>query len=259
MEGPALPEPTQTCGQKRRIVDSEAKPLMSTALSLIIPLYNEAARLQRGLEGVQELTSFLEEPPELILVDDGSWDATVAVAKRLAPEARLLLEPHRGKGGALKAGVAASRGQRILLTDVDWSVSPQQIAEMLKRSAPVVIASREGPGARRVGEPTWRHLLGRAFNQMVQPGLLSGHADTQCGCKLLDGALARSLFPKLTIEGWAYDVELLYLLHREGVPVEVVPVSWRFEADSRLRPLKDGWEMAKEVWKIRQNVRKGRY
>lgn len=229
------------------------------AVSIVIPLYNEATRLERGLEGVREFSSLLGEKPELVLVDDGSSDRTVEVARRLAPEAILRLEPHRGKGGALKAGVAVTTGARLLLTDVDWSVSPSQILGMLQNPAPVVIASREGPEARRIAEPTWRHLLGRAFNTLVQTGLLAGHADTQCGCKLVNGPLARELFPRLTIEGWAYDVEFLALAHRRGVEVRTVPVSWRFEQDSRLRPLRDGWAMAQEIWTIRRNLRKHRY
>ncbi|RME24482.1 MAG: glycosyltransferase [Deltaproteobacteria bacterium] len=233
---------------------------MLPVLSVVIPLYDEARRLPLGLQGLAWLRRRVAGELEAILVDDGSSDETLALARRAeGPGIRVLAEPHRGKGGALRAGVLAAVGDRILLTDVDWSVPPPQAMRLLDHDADVVVATREGPGARRLGEPPWRHLLGRAFNRYVQAVLLAGYQDTQCGCKLLRGDAARALFSRLTIEGWAFDVELLMLCHHLGLRVAEQPVAWRYEADTRLRPVVDALAMAGDVWRIRRRLRRGGY
>lgn len=226
----------------------------------MIPLYDEAHRLAQGLAGVAELRQRLGEPVEAVWVDDGSRDGTLAAARAAAgPDDVVLAEPHRGKGGALAAGVAAASGDRLLLCDVDWSVAPGQVPLLTAEVADLVIATREGPGARRVAEPPWRHWMGRAFNRCVQDLLLAGHEDTQCGAKLLTRDAARDLFPRLTVPGWAYDVELLYVAHLRGHTVREVPVVWRYEADSRLRPLADGIGMARDLWRVSRRARAGAY
>lgn len=220
-------------------------------LSVVIPLFNEVHRIEAGMSGVARLRVLLQEPLELILVDDGSSDGTLAAARALAgPDTLVLAEPHRGKGGALKAGVAHATSPRVLLADVDWSVAPAYIPELLAVQGDVVLATREGSRARRIGEPPWRHWMGRAFNRGVQQLLLAGHNDTQCGFKVLDTAVAQQLFPQLLTDGWAFDVELIYLAHRAGFTVREVPVVWRYEPDSRLRPLRDSLGMARDVWRI---------
>jgi dolichyl-phosphate beta-glucosyltransferase len=230
------------------------------ALSVVLPVWNEEHRLAAGFDGLSELRRRAGVEVEAVWVDDGSGDGTLAAARAAAgPSDVVLAEPHRGKGGALRAGVMAATGDRVLLADVDWSVPPGQALLLLDADADLVIATREGPGSRRIGEPIWRHVLGRAFNQLVQGTVLAGHTDTQCGCKLLRREVARALFPRLTVEGWAYDVELLTLAHTGGFSVREVPVVWRFEADSRLRPWGDGVAMARELRRVRRNAREGRY
>lgn len=218
--------------------------------------------MRAGMAGVEALRA-LVGPLEAVIVDDGSTDRTVVVAEGLAAQSavpvHILREPHRGKGGALRAGVRAASGERILLMDVDWSVAPLHVLDVLAAPGDVVCAVREGPGARRVGEPEWRHKLGRGFNWLVRGWVYSGHEDTQCGCKVLERAAAQALFADLTVEGWAYDVELIALAHLRGYSVRDVPVVWRYEQDSRLRPLRDGWEMLKDLRRVRANVRGGRY
>jgi dolichyl-phosphate beta-glucosyltransferase len=225
------------------------------ALSVVVPAWNEEHRLAAGLAGLERLRALLGDV-EAVLVDDGSTDGTLALARATAPGwVRVLAEPHRGKGGALRAGVAVTRGARVLVADVDWSVAPEAVGSLLAVDADVVCAVREGVGARRVAEPLWRHLLGRAFNRLVQETVLSGHWDTQCGFKLLRGDVARELYAALTVEGWAYDVELLTLAHLRGCSVREVPVVWRYEADSRLRPLADGLAMLRDVRGVARRVR----
>ncbi|MES2644337.1 MAG: glycosyltransferase [Myxococcota bacterium] len=229
------------------------------ALSVVLPLYNEARRIEAARAGVAWLRARYGRV-EAVWVDDGSTDSTLA-ALRASAEADdvVIAAPHRGKGAALRVGVAAARGDRLLLTDVDWSVGPQTVPELLAVDADVVLATREGRDARRVGEPVLRHWLGRGFNHAVQLLVLAGHEDTQCGCKVLRAEVAKALFASVTIDGFAYDVELLYLAHVRGHSVREVPVVWRYEADSRVRPVHDALAMLRDVWRVRGNARRGGY
>lgn len=229
-------------------------------LSVVIPLFNEERRLEAGLAGAEALRQQLDEPMELIFVDDGSTDATLDHLRDAARQDTVILaEPHRGKGGALAAGVRVARGSRVLLTDVDWSVQPAEVARLLRASGDVVLAVREGMGARRVGEPLRRHLVGRAFNLLVKSALVSGHEDTQCGCKLLRAAAARSIFERLTVEGWAFDVELVVVAHVLGLELREVPVTWCYQPDTRLVLARDGLQMARDVLHIRRRLARGAY
>lgn len=206
-----------------------------------------------GLAGLEALSGHLAEPPECILVDDGSRDGTLALARRTAPRGTAVLAiPHGGKGAALAAGVAAAHGDRILLTDVDWSVPPDQIPRLVAEDADIVLATREGTGAHRIGEPAWRHLMGRVFNLVVRTVVLPGVQDSQCGCKLFRADLARVLFAGLRVKGWAWDVEILAAARARGAQIREVPVTWRYEADTRLRPLRDAPAMVRDVFEVRR-------
>lgn len=226
-------------------------------LSVVIPVWNEERRIRGGLDAAGELRALVPYDVEIIVVDDGSTDATASLAER--PDVTLVRAPHRGKGGAVRAGLEVARGDRVLVTDVDWSVRPRAVLPLLATDTDLAIAVREGAGARRLGEPEWRHKLGRAFNWLVQGWVLSGHGDTQCGCKLLRRGVAADLLPHLTIDGWAWDVELLYLANLRGYRVAEVPVVWVYERESRLRPGVDGLRMALELRRIQRNARDGRY
>lgn len=233
-------------------------------LTVVIPAWNEATRVAAGIQGYAELCTLLRlegySSFECVIVDDGSDDATATIAREAGGEnVRVLRGPHRGKGGALRQGVLASRGHRIVVVDVDWSVAPGQVAELLKVEAGVVCACREGQGARRIAEPAWRHLLGRGFNWVVQHLVLAGVQDSQCGCKAFDRAVAMDLFSRLTIEGWAFDVEILTLAYAHGYTVREVPIVWRHEQESRVAPLPDGWAMLTDVLTIRRNLKSGAY
>ncbi len=233
-------------------------------LTVVIPVWNEAGRVASGIAGFSKLWGMLPRGAwstvECLVVDDGSTDGTGRIAEAAAgPGVRVLTAPHRGKGAAIRRGVVESRGRRILVVDVDWSVAPGQVAELLRVQGQVVCASREGHGARRIGEPAWRHLLGRGFNRVVQQFVLAGVQDSQCGCKAFDHEVAMDLFGRLTIEGWAFDVELLTMAYAHGYSVREVPIVWRHDADSRVGVLTDGWAMFRDVRKVRRNLRAGVY
>jgi dolichyl-phosphate beta-glucosyltransferase len=227
--------------------------LNTPLLSLVVPCYDEAHRLPSTFEGLRALQRALPFRLEVLLVDDGSRDDTSPLAARLGadlPGFRLLSEPHRGKGGALRAGVLAARGEYVFLADADWSMPPEQVLAFLPPALvdfDVAIASREVEGAVRHGEPLRRHLLGRAFNRLVQLAVLPGIEDSQCGFKCLRRDAAVALFDRSRTDGWAFDVELLVLARERGLRIREIPIDWHYRADSRLRPGRDGLAMARDV------------
>ncbi len=234
-------------------------------MALIIPAYNEEARLPETLPAAVEHLEGGGRSWEIRVVDDGSNDATAAVVEALAKdEARIVLqrEPHRGKGGAVKAGMLASSAAFRFLCDADFSMPVDQVERFVPprlQGFDLAIATREGPGAHRIGEPNSRHLLGRGFNLLIQALLLPGIEDSQCGFKCFTGQAAEYLFSRQTLEGFAFDVEILYLAHQADMQVAEVPIPWLYMDHSSVKPLRDTWRMLREVLIIRSNDLRGRY
>jgi glycosyltransferase involved in cell wall biosynthesis len=235
------------------------------SLSIVIPAFNEAARIGRTLD---ELRAHLAEVPfgwEVRVVDDGSTDETRAIVTRAAAvEPRIVLqaEPHRGKGGAVRAGMLASSKDLRFLCDADLSMPLHELSrflELVPDRCDIAIGSREGTGSRRVGEPPYRHLMGRGFNYLVRAMLGLNLADTQCGFKLFSAKAAEAIFRLVTIEGWAFDIEALFLAGRQGFTVRDLPIEWHYREESRVSPVRDAIRMARDVLKIRLNAAKGRY
>jgi glycosyltransferase involved in cell wall biosynthesis len=234
-------------------------------LALVIPAYHEERRLPQTLP---KAIAHLRKIPfswEIRVVDDGSADGTAAVVEELSrDEPRLLLqrEPHRGKGGAVRAGMLASRAQFRFLCDADFSMPVEEVERFLPPrldAYDVAIGTREGPGAQRFGEPWTRHAMGRVFNGIVQVALVPGVADSQCGFKCFTAGAAEQLFARQTIDGFAFDVEILFLARRAGLRVVEVPIRWYYMDSSSVRPLRDTWRMLREVGRIRANDLRGRY
>lgn len=229
-------------------------------LSIVIPAYNEASRLGRSLDRIVEYLGARDGDWEVLVVDDGSADDTAALAEGF-PDARvrtLRLARNRGKGAALRAGVLASRGERVLLTDADLSVPIEDLPrlEAALGRAPVVLGSRAVPDARVVHrQPAYRELMGKVFNLLVRLLAVRGVRDTQCGFKLLDGAVARQLFADLTVERFAYDVELAWLARRRGHRVVEVGVTWADSRESKVNPLADPLQMLWDVLRFRWHHR----
>ena len=234
-------------------------PEPSFQLSLVIPCFNETARMHNCIRGIEAFQTAAGKSVEVILVDDGSTDGTGRLANELGSglsDFRVLSRPHLGKGAALKAGVANSTGKLVFLADADWSMPPSQVQRFLiPGSATVVrIGSRETPDSKRHNEPVRRHLIGRAFNSYVRRLALPEIQDSQCGFKCLPGDLARSIFAEMTTKGWAFDVELLLRVRGAGVPVEEVGIDWHYDPDTRLHPLRDAVKMAWEVFSIARRI-----
>lgn len=231
---------------------------MRCDISVIIPAYNEAERLGSTLERAVEYLSRQGVSYEVLVVDDGSRDRTVEVAEAFAGRGVRVIrhERNRGKGAAIKTGLLASSGDRVLLSDADAS-TPITELEKLERwlpEAPVVLGSRAVPGADvRRHQPFYRELMGKTFNRIIRVLGVRGLNDTQCGFKLLEGDAARRIGAGLTIDGFAYDVELVWLARRHGYRVVEVGVVWVDSPDSRVDPVRSSLAMLRDV--IRMRVR----
>lgn len=232
-------------------------------LSIVIPAYNEARRLPATID---QLRRFLESQTwtwEIRVVDDGSTDATVEVVQGFARvDERIVLqcEPHRGKGGAVRAGMLAAGAAYRFLCDADLSMPAHELPRFLPPVAPsfdVAIGSREGAGARRVGEPWWRHVTGRVFNWTISALAIRGIRDTQCGFKMFTGRAAQAVFPHVTLEGWAFDVEALAIAQSLGLRIVQVPIEWHHRPESRVSVTRDAWRMLADVWRVRARARRG--
>jgi glycosyltransferase involved in cell wall biosynthesis len=233
-------------------------------LSVVVPAYNEEGRLAQTLEQIVEYLDRQGVGFELLAVDDGSTDRTPELVKSLAARderLRLVREPHRGKGAAVRSGALAAVGRVVLFTDADLSHPVEDLSRLpaMLNGAQVVIASREGGGSRRIGEPFHRHLMGRVFNFIVRTLAVPGVQDSQCGLKCFTHAAAHDLFSRQTIEGFGFDVELLFLARRLGYRVVEVPVTWRHVPASRVDPLRDTLRMLSDVLRVRWNAWRGRY
>jgi dolichyl-phosphate beta-glucosyltransferase len=233
--------------------------------SVIVPAWNEERRMPSSLERVATFVQDQTQPIEVIVVDDGSDDATPDIVEGFAQQyqfIRLIRNPHGGKGAAVKTGVAQARGKYLIISDTDLSVP---IEEVLKFVPPALdgydlaIASREVSGAQRIGEPYYRHLMGRVYNLLVRLVAVPGIQDTQCGFKAFRREVAREVFPYQTIEGWGFDVEILFIARRLGYRIVEVPVVWYYGSESKVRPFKDTLGMIRDLWRVRRNAEQGLY
>jgi hypothetical protein len=162
----------------------------------------------------------------------------------------------------VRTGVLAARGDTIIFADADlsWSVDDlSRFMALTDEHTPIVIGSREGHGARRIGEPGYRHLMGRVFNRVVQALAVPGIEDSQCGFKSLRREAAQAIFGRQRIDGFGFDVEVLYLARRLGYAVQVVPLRWEHKQNSRVGPIRDTLLMLSDVLRVRLNGWRGRY
>jgi glycosyltransferase involved in cell wall biosynthesis len=235
------------------------------AVSVVVPAFNEEARLHATLARITEFLTARGQPYEVLVVVNGSTDRTAEVVKRAAgrdPNVRLLVTPLRGKGRAVKIGMGEAVGHRIVFADADLSTPIEEVvglADQLDDRYGVVIATREGRGARRIGEPYVRHLMGRVFNLLVRLLAVQGIQDTQCGFKAFRPDCARDVFPRQRITGFGFDVEVLFLARKLGYRIKEVPVTWEYRESSRVDPLRDTVRMFRDVLAVRLNNLRGRY
>jgi dolichyl-phosphate beta-glucosyltransferase len=232
-------------------------------LSVVIPAFNEEARLPATLARVRAYLDARGAPYQVLVVDDGSSDGTAAAARAAGGAVQLLRHAHnRGKGHAVRAGMLAASGEQRLMTDADLSTPIEELPKLeaeLRRGFDVAIGSRAVAGARiEVRQPYYREAMGRLFNRVVQALLLPGLHDTQCGFKLFTAAAAATAFGAARLDGFSFDVEALYVARRHGLRVAEVPVVWRNDAATRVG-LAGGAAAFFDLVRIRAAAARGRY
>jgi dolichyl-phosphate beta-glucosyltransferase len=245
-------------------------------LSVIFPAYNEAKVIGKNTTHVASWLRLQKIKAEVIVVDDGSKDKTVDEVNKVSKkfkEVSVIANEHRGKGFAVYTGVLAAKGEHILMMDVDLATPIEEYPRFAEKLevADIVIASREAEGAQRVGEPFFRHFIGRVFNLLVvQLIALPGINDSQCGFKLFKAKPAQRIFKRLIIYGpearlskkpflGALDVEVLFIAKLLGYKVKELGVTWTYAPTTRLNFFSTSFKMARDVCRIRLNGILGKY
>jgi glycosyltransferase involved in cell wall biosynthesis len=235
--------------------------------SIVIPAFNESARIPAALESVVSCIRTRGWDAEVIVVNDGSTDTTAEVVRAFAqsaPEIRLIENPgNRGKGYSVRAGMLDARGEVALFTDADLS-SPITEAERLfaaiDAGASIAIGSRWLESGRQTQrQPLYRQFFGRCFNAVTRAVMRLPFADTQCGLKAFTREAAQTVFQLQTIDRWGFDPEILFIALKRDLRVVEVPVSWAHDERTRMSYLRDGMRMLEEIAQIRWNSLTGRY
>jgi glycosyltransferase involved in cell wall biosynthesis len=230
-------------------------------LSVVIPAYNEERRLAPTLD---RLRAYLGAGPlahEIVVVDDGSRDATADLARSHGATV-LRNDGNRGKGFATRRGMLAAAGRRRLMTDADLSTPIEDLPRLMARldeGYGVAIASRALPTSNvEVRQPAYREAMGRVFNLCVRALAVPGLHDTQCGFKLFTAEAAVAAFTPARLDGFSFDVETLFIARRRGFRIAEVPVTWRNDEASRVGPM-NGFRAFLDLGRIRVNGWRGRY
>lgn len=235
--------------------------------SIIIPAYNEGARLGATLDRVLSYVAEHGWAAEVIVVNDGSRDNTEELVQTRAkanPALRLVENPgNHGKGYSVRNGMLKANGEILLFTDADLSAPIEQASKLfaaVEAGADVAVGSRWlQPDLQAQRQSVLRQFYGRSFNLVLRFLLGLKYKDTQCGFKAFRRKAAQTLFSMQTIDGWGFDAELLYIADRLRMNIKEVPVVWSDAAGTRIHPLRDGMKMIAEVLRIRWNALRGKY
>ena len=232
-------------------------------LSVVIPAYNESARLPATLARLRDYLDSAGDPYQVIVVDDGSRDDTVAQAEATAatwPQMCVLRLPRNmGKGAAVRAGMLAASGELRLFTDADLSAPIEELPKLRERLSPacqVVIGSRAVAGSViEEHQPGRRETMGRVYNKLLQFVALRGLNDTQCGFKLFTAEAAAQCFGPLRTLRFGFDAEVLLRARRLGLGIAEVPVRWGHREDSRVSAMRDSLRTLYELMVLRIKAR----
>ena len=236
-------------------------------LSVVVPAFNEESRIVGTLEQVLDYLGQQSYTWEVVLADDGSTDSTphlVAEVSERRGEGRLhyLRLAHGGKGWAVRQGMLQAGGEFCFMCDADLSMSIDQLERFLPPVASeydVAAGSRTIQGARRIGEPARRKVTAIVFSLLVGALAPCGVADTQCGFKCFRGEAAHRLFSLQKLDGFAFDVELLYLARKLGLRTIEVPIEWHHSPESKVRLVRDAVRMARDILRVRWHYLLGHY
>jgi len=241
------------------VTDPSSDLCAPVRLSIVVPFYNERHRLDRSLDAIAGQAG---DDVEVILVDDGSTDGTAAVLSERAdasPGVRAVLLPaNRGKGAAVRAGIAVTHGERIMFMDADVATDLGDIPRLVAAldGAAVAIGSREAPESELRNTTRVRTTIGNVFNAAVRALTGLPFRDTQCGFKAFRGDVGRNLFARSTIDGFAFDVEVLMLARASGHDIVEVPVRWTEVPGSKVRFGLDPGRMLFDVVRVRRRQRR---
>ena len=233
---------------------------MTLELSIVVPAFNESDRLAEGIERFETAVAdgAVNLPrTEVLVIDDGSVDETAATARALLarfPNHRVISHAeNRGKGAAVRTGVALAKGAFVAYMDADMAIDPRAIPLLVEglRTNDLAIGSRALSGSMVESTHALRSVMGRLFNRLVTTGTGLRLQDTQCGFKALRTPVARLLFHLVRIDRFAFDVEILAHAHRLGLRITEVPVQWRHVSGSTVHPLHDSVHMLADVYRSR--------
>jgi len=237
------------------------------SFSFVIPAYNEATRLAPTLNAIADLSASHLGACEIIVVDDGSTDATADIALAFQSphcRVRVLSLPHRGKGAAIRHGVSVATGEIVILCDADLKDSVREVLSLLvalRNGADIAIGSRWlAPSESRCAQPFHRRVASRIYNLVAGHVLALPFRDTQCGLKTLTLDAATRIFPLLNLDGWGYDSELIHVALTRSLRVEEVDLRLDHDySNSHFRPVADGCATLLELFEIRWNDLRGAY
>lgn len=236
-------------------------------ISVIIPAYNEERRLLRTLSKICAYFSQQDFICEIIVVDDGSTDNTSQVIRNFALSNNhvvvLTNEQNSGKGYSVRKGMLSAKGKYVFFTDADLSTPIEEIEKCLPyltRDYDVVIGSRSMPESNiLIHQPWYREKMGKIFNVIVNVVLLKGIVDTQCGFKGFRREIVEKVFSRCSINGFSFDVEVLYLSRKFNFKIKEIPIRWENSALSKVNPIKDSLQMFKDLFRIKIKDLKGYY
>jgi dolichyl-phosphate beta-glucosyltransferase len=236
-------------------------------LSIVIPAYNESSRLAATLPRILEYAAALGDSSEVIVVDDGSTDGTAQVAAGMGRGhlrvSVLRSALNRGKGASVRRGVLAAREDEIVITDADLSAPIEEVAKLragLAGGYDVAIGSRRLAGSDvQVRQPWLRGVASRGFSRLVSLCFLPGIHDTQCGFKAFRRPAAAAVFARQRLNGYAFDVEVLWLARRLGYRVVEIPIVWRDDPRTHLRLARDSLGMLVDLARLWAGGRRGHY
>jgi dolichyl-phosphate beta-glucosyltransferase len=247
---------------EKQVINGQEKAIF---LSIVIPAYNEEKRLIQTLPKIAEFIGKQTYSAEILVVDDGSEDRTAEVVEQFAAQhacIRLIRAAHGGKGHAIKTGMLQATGDYAFLCDADLAMPITELPKFLppiQNGYQVAIGSREIEGAVRHNEPSYRHLMGRVYNLLVKVMAVPGFEDTQCGFKCFHRAVMHDLFSHQTIDGFGFDVELLFVAQKRGYRIVEVPIHWHYQTESKVHPIRDTLKMVQDMLTVRRNDRQGLY